>query len=370
MNAAPGAIEVVEFDRPPPVNLDDVNVLVRNRGRRKEIVRRGGDFIIIIMRLEDQLEKRTEEVRVLCHERDLARRHVARLSEHGGLCGQLRTTLRLQDDTLAARNRKIADLNKQLLDTTTSLELERTTGVELRAQVLFANTQQLEFSGRLTEALTKIGDLEQHLATLGQERDHIKDQRRAADRAIRSADRTILDARRQRDDARDRLVLTTATLALAEADLLETTEALARARAESPAQGAPASASAQAALAEHGPRAGEPVSPRQAAPALANPAADNEPDDELSRTAASILLRDPSANVSSFVHDGEPVSSDDDDLAVSSPRRGDASGSSVLLLVENLDIFSPAGGAHSPLFDSFTPRIDGATSPDLTLSPY
>jgi hypothetical protein len=373
MNAAPGAIEVVEFDRPPPAIQDEGNVLVRNRGRRKELVKRGGDFIQVILRLENQLETLKQEAHILLHERDLARRHHARLSEHGGLCGQLRNTLRLRDDTLAARDRTIADLGQQLLETTTSLELERTTGVELRAQVLFANTQQLEFSGRLTEALTNNADLEHRLAALGLERDLIRDQRRAADRTIRSADRTILDARRQRNDAREQLVLATAKLALTEADLLETTEALARAQPAPPAQGALVSPSAPAAPAERDIGADEPASPRQAAHAPADPVAADELGDDLALTAASILLRDPTADISFFtrVHHGEPTSPPDDEpLDVSSPRPGDASGDSVLLLVADWSIFSPDVGGCSPLFDPPTPRIEGATSPDLSLGPY
>jgi hypothetical protein len=78
-------------------------------------------------------------------------------------------------------------------------------------------------------------------------------------------------------------------------------------------------------------------------------------------------------HVSSFIsiHNGEPMfPPDDDPLAVSSPQLGDASGGSVRRLVANWGIFSPADGDCPPLFEPSTPRIEGATSPDLTYVHY
>ena len=99
----------------PPIILDDEHpdqpdhVRTRLRGRHRVINKRGEDYRLQIIRLEDELQKSQEAAQLLAVDLGRSRATATRLSEHTGLCFQLRRQIQERDTSIGELRHTLAD---------------------------------------------------------------------------------------------------------------------------------------------------------------------------------------------------------------------------------------------------------------------
>jgi hypothetical protein len=359
-------IEVVYHERP---DAKETKIRGRLRGRDKTINFVGGDFRKRIAALEDQLAASTHDAELQRIALDRSRRNVARLSEHTGLCAELRDQVQQRNTWLGEWRRGCESLKAEAATTHAALERQladqRNTIHDISAAAAFADEQHLELTGRLTALGVSHTGLLQEVFSAQAQRDDMRTQLLAAERVLRHA-------LRARAKSADQLIATGAQLATSQAELLASHALvidLQRQLFGAQPGVAPAGDDQHTLPAP----LGEAAAADDLASLTEEAAADvSDPPTDV----ATILLRDPQADVSAYVLLGEPASPDGSVSADTFALAGLASS-----LDEWPAFISDGGPAHSlpgsraasPGFDPLSPRLDGTTSlvcsPVLLLSP-
>ena len=344
----------------PPTIIDDEHpdtpdhVRTRLRGRHRVINKRGEDYRLQIIRLEDELKESQEAAQLLAVDLGRSRATATRLSEHTGLCFQLRRQVQERDTTIGELRQTLAD-QKAAADAAQTAHSRQLRGVLESAATADQLYKNLE--SRLTEVVASHGTLMRLYLKTQDERTELRTQLDRAERAVRHS---------LRDHARTsaQLIAVGAQLVNCQADLLAAGGA-APARPLTPAAvplGATAvSADVPAAL----PAAPlSPIGDEDAADLGRSPAAEEGADDDLSLTLASRLCRNPGMDTSAFALAGEPISPADSPRSVSPgldccPGAGADRPRSVPS-ASSTDSGSTFG---DPVFEPPSPRPLGATSP-------
>lgn len=367
MTSPSSQIEVISNPRPDPDASAD-NVTSRLRGRHAELNKRGGDFRTRILKLEDELQAAADVNAQLRQDLERARANGARLSERTGLCAQLRADVKIRDDWLKGWRQGCETLQADA--TTARVNFERRLAEE-RATVEHFEERHLELSGNLSTLNLANGNLQAEVTAAQDQRDALRAQLDRAERALRHSVRA-------RTTLANDLIAARAQLVCAQSELLDQrSEVIDLQRRLLPAEPLPSTddtASSTASLRLHfdgqslagaGTGSESPAASQHGSPRL-SPVADSaayrtsvSPVSAIPLDSpgdlASLLIRDPGADISSLLIIGEPVSPGDtplfEDWADSGP------------VASNLSPPHSASGPELGLFNSDSPRAIGATSP-------
>ena len=344
----------------PPIILDDEHpdqpdhVRTRLRGRHRVINKRGVDYRVQIIRLEDELKESQDAAQLLAVDLGRSRATATRLSEHTGLCFQLRRQIQERDTSIGELRQTLAD-QKAAADAAQTAHSRQLRVVLETAAIADQFHNSLE--SRLAEVVASHGTLMRLYLKTQDERAELRKQLDRAERAVRHS---------LRDHARTsaQLIAVGAQLVNCQADLLAAAGAAPApppTPADVPLGAATVSADVPAALLA---APSSPIGDEDAADLGQSPAAEEGADDDLSLTLASRLCRNPGMDTSAFALAGEPISPADSPRSASSgldccPGAGAARPRSVP------SASSPDSGSSfgDPVFDPPSPRPPGATSP-------
>ena len=373
-------IEVVSNPR-PDTDASAENVRHHPRGRDKEISRRGGNFRLIIIDLEGKLAAAEERIGQLQRDLDRSRATSTRLSEHTGLCAQLRADVHTRDGWLTEWRQHCATLQAEAITTRTDFERRLAEG---RATIEHLEERHLELSGGLTALTVANGGLQAEVASAQAQRDAHGAQLTRAKRALRHS---VRDGYKLAQD----LIVTGARLVGVQSELLGKGTAIMdlqrRLLPAEPITSAEDSVSSSSSLrrlfdgqslapasSQMEPDPWSPPVSRSSTPCL-SPAPDPDrlcaPDGAALLTdldppdsLASLLLRNPGADITGLLITGEPATPDSicadfGNLLESVFGNSDAAH----LAVPNLSPNHSVSGDGLGSFDPASPRPDGATSP-------